>query len=188
LQQAAQAAAHEHGWGSKEYQDADHRLLLAERDRAAANGDPYVIGLDLETTWDPNASDPWLVRREYSAVLTLSPDMIRDRDRRLVVFEWTDCLGATLGPPNDDARSGHPLWRSGLRGCLWSGEVLNSSWIADLEQQNQVHPAHSPTTFAGLRHLILQLKDSTFEVLCRDHRLHRHPGPPLEAASAILSE
>ena len=91
------------------------------------------------------------------------------------VLRWrrARCLGALLGGPNDEARSGHRLWQKGLSECLWAAEVRNSSWIARLERENRVHHRHNADLFAGYRHFILMLKDSTFEVLAKSYQLHR---------------
>jgi hypothetical protein len=186
LRQAAEQAARDHGWSSTEYRTADHALLLAERQAAADSGGEYVVDFDLGVTWDPNATEPWLVQREGAAVLVVRSDGNRDQDRRLVILEWIRCSGAVLSGPNDEGWSGHRLWKVGGRGCLWAGEVINSKWVAALKDQNRVHPRHDPARFEGIRHFVLYLKDSTFEVLCRDYRAHRDIGPPLTAAASVL--
>jgi hypothetical protein len=47
--------------------------------------------------------------------------------------------------------------------------VEGSSWIAELETRNRVHPYHRPEAFASLRHYLLTFHDETFECLARDH-------------------
>ena len=81
------------------------------------------------------------------------------------VIEWLRCHGAVLGGPNDEAIMGHRLWDHGLSDVLWSGEVKHSTWIAHWEAVNRVHAYHRPESYAELRHVILPLKDSTFECL-----------------------
>jgi hypothetical protein len=147
-----------------------------------------VVEIDLGITWDPNATEPLLVQTGEDALLVVHPDMNRDRDRRLVTFHWFGCYGASLSGPNDEARAGHPLWSTGLSDCLWAGEVVESDWIAHLERQNSVHDRHDPSRFADLRHLILLLKENTFEVVCRRWEISRmEPAHDLvRAASAAL--
>jgi hypothetical protein len=174
-----------HGWGTREVRDASARVVAVEREIAADRGEPYSVPLDLGVRWDPNATDPWLIQTELTAYLTLEPF---DASGELVVVRWRRCRGAVLGPPNDEARNGHPLWRRGLDGCLWAAEVHNSDWIARLERQNRVHSRHRAALFEGLRHFVLLLKDSTFECVADDFEVFRMPGPPLEAIAAGLKD
>lgn len=77
----------------------------------------------------------------------------------------------TFGPPNDEAFSGHRLSSKGLR-PYGAFEVLNSSWIHQLERMNSVHPNHNRESFlAGKRHFILTFHDSTFECIARGYQV-----------------
>lgn len=67
-----------------------------------------------------------------------------------------------LGPPNDEAFSGHPLADRGLE-PYGAFEIKQSSWIRRLERMNSVHPSHRPEIFDTLRHFIFSFHDSTFE-------------------------
>ncbi len=101
-----------------------HALLLAERQAAADSGLATVqlVDFDLGVTWDPNATEPWLVQREGAAVLVVRSDGNRDQDRRLVILEWIRCSGAVLSGPDvtrpgqassplEGRRSGLPVGR-----------------------------------------------------------------------------
>lgn len=84
---------------------------------------------------------------------------------RVGVIEFVGCRLASMGLPNDEALSGHRLWRRGLRevGYHSAGEVFNSSLVRDLEQGNRVHPRHQPAFFTSLRHFVFTFKECTFE-------------------------
>jgi hypothetical protein len=71
-----------------------------------------------------------------------------------------------FGPPNDEAISGHPLYKKGLSSysCY---QVINSPWIRIMEQRNSVHPSHRPEGYNGLIHYIFTFHDSTFECIAR---------------------
>src|SRR5262249_8093177 len=71
-----------------------------------------------------------------------------------------------LGPPNDEALQGHPLWPHGLRhyGIF---EITSSSWIRSLERMNRVPPRHSPERYEELRHYVFTFHDSTFECIAK---------------------
>ncbi|CCV07736.1 conserved hypothetical protein [Mesorhizobium metallidurans STM 2683] len=73
-------------------------------------------------------------------------------------------LALQFGPPNDEAISGHRLYGLGLRPYS-AFEVLNSSWIASLEEANRAHPSHVPELFSEYRHFILTFHDSTLEFI-----------------------
>jgi hypothetical protein len=69
-----------------------------------------------------------------------------------------------LGPPNDEALSGHPL---ASRGLVAYGifEVLSSSWVRSLSDINRVHHLHDPNRFSKLRHFVFTFHDATFEIV-----------------------
>jgi hypothetical protein len=186
LEAAVEQASRDHGWSSPQREVASARLLEAALADARRRGDEYATELDLGVEWEPNGDDARLIQTNGQALLILDPHFADD-DQRLVIFEWVWCSGAVLSGPNDEARSGHRLWRYGLVHCDWAAEVHNSRWIAQLEQQNRVHDRHDPSNFEVLRHFVLLLKEDTFEVIAEEFRLHRHPGPWPEAAASLLA-
>lgn len=136
-----------------------------------------AVPLDVGVRWDPNADDAVLIHRDSQATLLLRPNADDPSDDWLAL-RWDDCYGSVLTGPNDEARSGHRLWAHGLSECLWSAEVLESRWIADLEHANSVHPRHQPERYARLRHVILLLKETTFECVATGWRVERVSQPP----------
>lgn len=147
--------------------------------------DEHVISLDIGATWEPNVPNEVLVQVGGRATLVLDPHF-DDSDQRLVAIDFYRCMAAYLGPPNDEARFGHPLWNAGLREVLWVGEILHSSWIARLEMSNRVHPEHTRERFAQLRHLILPLKSNTLEVVARGVAARRPEGTLDEVVGAAV--
>jgi hypothetical protein len=133
--------------------------------------DERVVPFDLGVRWQP-VSDPLLTQEKGHAMLFVSPHF-DDPDQRTVVLEVLECDGVWVGPPNDEARSGHRLWARGLSECTWAAEVLNSNWIANEIKVNSVHPHHRPEAFEGLRHWILLFKESTAECLGRSISIGR---------------
>ncbi|TPI39885.1 hypothetical protein FJW07_11875 [Mesorhizobium sp. B3-1-9] len=104
------------------------------------------------------------------AVLTMDP---------YVAFQF--------GPPNDEALSGHRLYALGLQPYS-AFEVLNSSWIASLEEANRVHPRHMPELFSGRRHVILTFHDSTLEFIARDFQVSLRKGAVLKALLEAVND
>jgi hypothetical protein len=89
-----------------------------------------------------------------------------------------------LGPPNDEAFSGHPLASRGLS-PYGAFEVQDSSWIRILAEMNSVHPHHSPALFANLRHFILCFHDSTFECIGKGFDVTVVDGPLAKAIAEV---
>lgn len=84
----------------------------------------------------------------------------------LAMVRFSGVVAQMLGPPNDEAFSGHPLAARGL-GPYRAWEVERSSWIRRLEKMNSVHPSHRQEAFMALRHIVLAFHDTTFECVCR---------------------
>jgi len=79
--------------------------------------------------WDPNIDDGTLVVSEGGVARLILRAHPNDADRRPVEIGWTGAVAARMDPPNDEARSGHPLYQSGLRKLLWMGEVRESHLV-----------------------------------------------------------
>ena len=134
-----------------------------------------VIELNLGIWPSASISGGVLVQTDYSTFLTFnalaqnSDGKYQDVGHALVEFMYCQCT--KFGYPNDEARPGHPLYNKGLSNYGYGiFEVLNSSWIDQLVEQNRVHfpktvrnPAH--------RHFIFTFHDSTFECIAEDLKL-----------------
>lgn len=149
-----------------------YSLLMAER----------VEELDLGVAWNANAPDAILLTGDSEpTVLALRADF-GDADQRCVVLTWTGCIYACMTPPNDEAISGHRLWKKGLSGLLWAGVVNGSALIKELERRSRVHPLHRPSRFEDLIHYLLPLKECVVEVVASDVTAQRAEGTTAEAA------
>src|SRR6266849_6093731 len=143
-----------------------------------------AIPIDLGIKWDAGAPQPRLLQSEYKTFLACfldQPNQPLDGTRisffdpaspepdSVGIIEWHRCFETMLGWPNEEALSGHRLWAKGLKELRHysSAEVQNSSWIAEIEHGNRVHPSHKPAIYASLKHYILLFHDSTFECLAR---------------------
>jgi len=114
------------------------------------------VPLDLGVEWDPNApSARMVITDEATATLTLRAHR-DDADQRSVTLVWSGALASRFGPYNDEALPYHRLYAAGLRGLLWSGEVLNSAWLAVVAPAVVRPPAH---------HYIVPTKEALVEVL-----------------------
>jgi hypothetical protein len=84
------------------------------------------------------------------------------------VVSFSNWVDVKVGGPNDEAFSGHPLYKYGLRHYSIH-RVENSPWLDELERQNSVHPLHSSERFRESKvHYIFALKEETVECLVRE--------------------
>jgi len=97
-----------------------------------------VVRLDLPWTPDPGAPLPLLWQADGDAVVIYHPSFSTGRGGERVVLRFGRCMIAVFGYPNDEALGGHPLFEHGL-GFYDIFEVLNSSWIQRLRDQNLVN-------------------------------------------------
>jgi len=98
------------------------------------------------------------------------------------LVRFSRAYATMFGPPNDEAFSGHPLARRGLR-PYGAFEIAGSSWIRQLERMNSVHPHHRPESFAAYRHFVLAFHDSTFECVARGYQCELASGPLTEVVA-----
>ena len=145
----------------------------------------HVRSIDVGAVWDPNDPDAVLLARESRAVLALRARW-DDADDRAVVLSWVDARLASIGPPNDEAINGHPLYEKGLRDVLWVGTVHDSELVAELERRNRVHPGHRRAGWKGLHHFVVRTKEKLIEVVAEAVSVERVPGSTVEAAVACL--
>ncbi len=153
--------------------------LEAERDLAAARGEPYARVIDIGPRWDVGAPLPHLISngsRAFIVCLASQPDrdwdgtyvtMVSPADASavpFVVIELWGCQNIRFGGPNDEAMHGHPLHGKGLVGYQ-AHEVFNSAWIEDAIKVNSVHPSHSDLPFRKLHHYALLFHDEMLEAL-----------------------
>ena len=127
-----------------------------------------MVAIPDSPRWDPNAPEARLVVDDFGhAVLALRAHM-DDPDRRTLVFTWTQVETASMGGPNDEGRSDHPMYAHGLDNLLWLGEVT------------------APGQEASVRTWIVPLKEGVAEVTAHALHLSRSDRAPLPAAVAAL--
>jgi hypothetical protein len=134
-----------------------------------SEGPEHVTELDFGCIPDPSGSREFLLQDESSAYLTFHAVRRGSdgyfHDAGLAVVEMPFCHITRFGYPNDEALEGHPLWDKGL-GAYGIYEVLNSSWKAQLAEQNLVcFPNPHPDAGARSRHYVFTFHESTFECI-----------------------
>jgi len=102
----------------------------------------------------------------------------------IAIIQFSACYAHMFGAPNDEAFTGHPLSKRGLS-PYGAYEVLNSSWIRQLERMNSVHPHHNPSRFMRRHHYIFAFHDSTFECIADGLVMTQQKGSVRSAFSAI---
>jgi hypothetical protein len=146
-----------------------------------------VVSIDIGADWDPNAPFAVLLSDDQGRTALALNAHSDDPDQRSVVLFWTGCRYRAMGDPNDEARSGHRLWRNGLASVLWVGAVRESELVTALERQNSVHDRHDPARFAGLVHHVVLMKEETVEVVAESLTVKRIDGPTGPAARGAFA-
>ena len=109
---------------------------------------------------EPGAPEPQIRADDTKLSLRYST-----RDNRIAVIGFPLVEIIKFGSPNDEALGGHPLMKNGLE-FYAVHRVKKSSWIAELEEQNSIHPRHDKQRFLeGLHHYIFTFHDSTLELV-----------------------
>jgi hypothetical protein len=152
---------------------------------AFSNGE-RVVPLDLGLVATPGAPYPVLLQNDWNAFLVFYLAAIDPSGDAIGIVEWIGCTSTSFGYPNEEALSGHRLWDRGLSEVHWCGEVLNSSWIAEMEIANRVHFMHDPANWATLRHFILPFQDSTFECAADDYLIETTNEPMNAVVSRLV--
>ena len=184
--------------------DAWTALAQAERELAAARGEPWAEPIDLGVEWDVGAPLPHLVSNGSTAVL-LCHASITDPNwdgtyvtvvsptdpepSSLLQFTFERCHAIKFGGPNDEVLHGHPLSSRGLDGYR-PHIVHNSQWISEEERINSVHESHRGGWHQSLRHYFFVFHDEMFEALAHEVRVERVHGVLLDriqqAAAAVI--
>ena len=126
--------------------------------------DDEVVRMDIGFEPEAAISGPVLLQTDDDAFLTFNAVRMTFDGRRdkagTAIIELERCAITKFGYPNDEALGGHPLYKRGLE-AYGVFEVLRSSWIQQMTDQNRVNfPQTSDST---RRHFIFTFHDSTFE-------------------------
>lgn len=122
-----------------------------------------LVSLDLGVVPEAAVSGGLLLQTESSVYFLFNAMRVEPDGRRVeagtAALRFEASLQSRFGYPDDSARRGHPvLARPDVGYGIY--EVMNSSWLADVQRQYKVG-------FAGMRHFVVTLHDSTFECLAR---------------------
>lgn len=155
---------------------AGEALLRAERELAEAEGSEYAEPLDVSLDCDVGAPLPHVVASGY--VVHLAYFLRRPPPRGwhgesvqvvtaataapIAVLTFAGYAAFRMGSPNDEAIAGHPLTGRGLSSYR-AHTVRRSSWIAEVERQNSVHPMHRGGWAERLLHYLFAFHDEMFE-------------------------
>lgn len=125
-----------------------------------------VVRFDLGFQTEAAVSGPLLLQTEYDAFLTFNAVRINASGKYdtagIGIIEFKGCSSTKFGYPNDEALGGHPLYKRGLK-AYGVFEVLGSSWIRQMTEQNRICFPH--TVDSKERHFIFTFHDSTFECI-----------------------
>ena len=90
--------------------------------------------------------------------------VVAPTDEEFAVLRFPVCQIVKFGYPNDEALPGHPLYSKGLS-YYGLFEVLDSSWIKTLAEQNLVSFPNPGPSRPSRRHFVVTFHDSTLECI-----------------------
>lgn len=170
--------------------DSFAALRRAERELAATRGEEWAAPLDLGVQWESGAPLPHVVSDGRTTILicfsavadpTWDGTSVRVADvddpeqHDLLEFTFEGCHATKFGGPNDESLGGHPLFSRGLVGYE-PHIVHNSSWIADEEAIDSVHPQHRGGWADRFDHYFFVFHDEMFEAIARSVTVERVRG------------
>jgi hypothetical protein len=184
------------GWGKgDESMRAEAAVLVAERELAAAEGEPYAEVIDLGVTWDGGAPMPQVISDGSTTVLLCyasespantrgegAPTSVATKGRsNLIRFTFSLCSSIRFGSPNDEVLHGHPLYGRGLE-FYQAHIVRNSAWLAELNVINSAHSQYRGPS--DETHFLFAFHDDTFEAIADEVRVEEFEGSMRSALAA----
>lgn len=121
----------------------------------------------LEVPWLPDAGapDPRLLAGDTGPTMVVyRTAVIAPTDEEFAVLRFPVCTILKFGYPNDEALPGHPLYPKGLS-YYGHFEVLDSSWVKTLAEQNPVSFPNETPSRKRSRHFVVTFHDSTLECI-----------------------
>jgi len=183
LDDAASSCLNGGDWN--ELRAAKALALNLERELAAARDEEHAVPLAFPVRWSTGAPLPHLLQSDYWTFLTF---YVREDDpawdgtyvtvkdpgsgvvESLALVEFVNCDSARLGSPNDEVLNGHRLDGKGLESYT-AQEVVNSSWLSELERINSVHQCYEPEYWRRRHHYIFWFHDTTFECIAESFKV-----------------
>ena len=92
-----------------------------------------------------------------------------------------------FGNPNDETLDGYHYYDLGLEPFCFQ-EIIDSDWIEDLREMNSMDPVHDDTIWDEYQHIIIPLKDSCFEVVCKSYTVMNEPCQTIREEVLRLAE
>lgn len=164
--------------------------LFRSRSKTLKEPDPIVEPMKEVPQPMPGAPLPVVLSDDLQVLLCYaSQGTVASMGARIQQVDWDTEFDAVavatfdlykiyqFGAPNEEARSGHPLYRYGLG--LGTGHVFRvspSPWILHLERMNSVHPGHDPQRYERLTHYVFTFDDRTFECVAKSVSFEQRSG------------
>jgi hypothetical protein len=167
-------------------------------EQKSLKNEEHVVPIEFPVRWDAGAPCPYLLKNDYQTFVTFfleEHDPSWDRTNvsarnpassdpaNIAVVEFTHCLAAKMGSPNEEVHNGHPWAGKGLASYT-AQEVIHSRWLAEIEAINRVHRYYDASMWNRLHHFVLWFHDSTFECLAESFAVELHN----ESLNKILAD
>jgi hypothetical protein len=153
-----------------------------------------IIELNLDCKPEAAISGAILVQTERSTFLTFNAMKQTNRPNARGGYYWENagtavvefpmCAVTKFGYPNDEAWVGIPRTRGKSYGIF---EVLNSTWIEEIDRLNRYSFPNPIGESAPVRHFLFLFHDSSFECIADDLKIEIVKEPYSQIFSRIAS-
>ena len=145
----------------------------------------YAREIEWTPSWDTGAPLPQVFSNGQKTFLTYlinTPDPIwggsyttmidnkSDETFPLALVNFIRPNSHRFGIVNDEAASGHPLYKKGLQ--VYAAHIIeNSTWIEELKTIHKVHPYYSVKHWMNDKHFLLFFHDEIFEIIAENYEI-----------------
>ena len=168
-----------------EYDSAYKEFYLVEKELAIITGQEYVIPHFSGLKPSPSGSGEVIIQTEGFTFVVFVVFGSSD----IAIVECAGCSLTKFGYPNDEGRNEHPLYDKGLNQCPGIGEVINSTWKAELDLQTEasarrIHRNSWDSYLKNMKmyeeeygerkepkHFIFEFKENTFECIATELKI-----------------
>ena len=92
-----------------------------------------------------------------------------------------------FGSPYDETLDGYSYNDIGIKQFCFQ-EILDSDWIEDLRELSALDPFYNDATWDEFQHIIIPMKDSCFEIICKDYTVISDPCQTIREEVLRLAE
>jgi len=148
-----------------------------------------VVPVDFPLLVDGGSPFPILLQSELRCILVFDLLILNETDPLTGVLTFQDCLGVFVNGFSEESRSKHHLYRRGLSEISFIGEVVNSSWVAQVGVVATSRTSSSQGNVRALsKHFIMVFHDSVIECIACGIDVESSPLSQTKLVSTLVQQ